>query len=125
MLLLVDRGGDRPTAHSLQLSPYSSAPPVGTIVPPAPDVTTPAGGSVLFGTSTTAAKYSWVFPGGSPATSVAQSPGAVTFTAPGTYLSSLTVIDASGNSDPRPPTRTHTLTPQAAALSIRRRPATP
>src|SRR5262249_12264460 len=58
----------------------------------------------------TASKYSWVFPGGSPATSTAQNPGAVRFSAPGTYNVSLTVIDSSGNSDPSPPVRTVTVT---------------
>ena len=116
MLFLLDSAGVPSTAQFIQLSPYSSAPPVGSIVSSAPTI--PAGGSVVFSTSTTAAKYSWVFPGGSPATSTAQNPGSVTFSAPGTYVTSLTVIDASGNSDPSPPTRTITVTPPAPDFSI-------
>ena len=38
-------------------------------------MTITAGGSVYFSTSATAAEYSWVFPGGSPATSTVQTPG--------------------------------------------------
>src|SRR5262249_20073872 len=71
-----------------------------------------------FGTGTVASKYSWIFPGGSPATSSAQNPGNVTFASPGTYTASLTIIDGSGNSDPSPPTRTITVTPAGADFSI-------
>ena len=81
-------------------------------------MTIPAGGSVVFSTNTAAAKYSWIFPGGSPTTSTAQAPGSVTFDVPGTYVASLTVIDADGNSDPSPPTRTITVTPPSADFSI-------
>src|SRR5207237_5282702 len=77
-----------------------------------------AGSAINFGTSTTASKYSWVFPGGTPATSTAQNPGNVTFGAPGTYTISLTVIDATGNSDPSPPTRTITVLPSSPDFSI-------
>ena len=102
-------------AQFLQLSPYTTAPPVGTIDSPAADVTIPAGGSVSFGTSTAAAKYSWIFPSGSPKTSTMQTPGNVTFATPGELLASLTVIDAAGNSDPSPPTRTITVLAANAA----------
>src|SRR5262249_39156139 len=81
-------------------------------------VTIQAGGSVAFGTSTSAAQYSWIFPSGSPATSNAQNPGSVTFATPGTYVASLTAIDSSGNSDPDPPTRTITVTPTTPDFSI-------
>ena len=59
-------------------------------------MTIPAGGSVSFGTTTSAARYGWVFPGGTPAKSTVQNPGAVTFSTPGTYVVSLTVVDANG-----------------------------
>ena len=118
MLFLVDTNGVPSVAQFVQLSPYTTAPPRGAITSPSGNTTVPAGGSVSFGTSTAAAKYSWVFPGGSPATSTAQSPGAVTFATPGTYTASLTVIDGSGNSDPSPPTRTITVTPPTPDFSI-------
>src|SRR5262249_27798444 len=85
MLLLVDSTGAPSKAQSVQLTPYSTSPPDGTISAPASDVTIPAGGTVAFGTTTSAAKYSWIFPGGTPKTSVAQNPGNVTFSAPGMY----------------------------------------
>ena len=81
-------------------------PPSGAITTPSGDMTITAGSAINFGTNTSAANYSWVFPGGSPATSTARNPGNVTFNTPGMYTVSLTVIDATGNSDPNPPTRT-------------------
>ena len=48
--------------------------------------TVAAGNPVSFGTTTTAAHYSWVFPGGTPATSSAQNPGNVVFQSEGTYV---------------------------------------
>src|SRR5438132_6632725 len=53
-----------------------------------------------------------------PATSTAQNPGNVTFSVPGTHTISLTVIDATGNSDPNPPTRTITVLPTSPDFSI-------
>src|SRR5438132_655524 len=53
-----------------------------------------------------------------PATSTAQNPGNVTFSVPGTHTISLTVIDATGNSDPSPPTRTITVLPTSPDFSI-------
>jgi fibronectin type 3 domain-containing protein len=118
MLFLLDSAGVPSKAQFIQLSPYPGAPPNGAITSPAGDVTITAGGSVSFGTSTSAAKYSWIFPGGSPATSVAQTPGSVTFAAPGDYEASLTVIDPSGNSDPSPPTRGITVRPATPDFDI-------
>ena len=118
MLFLLDSAGVPSTARFVQLSPYSSAPPVGAIASPASDVTIPAGGSVFFSANATASQYSWVFPGGSPATSVAKDPGPVTFSAPGTYVTSLTVIDSTGNSDSSPPIRKITVTPPTPDFSI-------
>src|SRR6185312_3101021 len=103
MLFLLDSDGVPSKAAFIQLTPYSTTPPSASISSPASDVSIPAGGAVSFGTSSSAAKYSWVFPGGSPATSTAQNPGNVRFTSPGSYQASLTLIDASGNSDPSPP----------------------
>ncbi|HZJ54372.1 MAG TPA: fibronectin type III domain-containing protein [Myxococcaceae bacterium] len=118
MLFLLDSAGVPSKAQWIQLSPYASSAPLGTIAMPASDLTIPAGSSVSFGTTTAAAKYSWVFPGGTPATSTAQNPGAVTFSSPGLYTTSLTVIDASGNSDPSPPTRIVTVTPATPDFHI-------
>ncbi len=118
MLFLLDSNGVPSKAQFIQLSLYGTAPPVGAIATPASDVTIAAGGSVSFSAGTVASKYSWVFPGGSPGTSTAQNPGNVTFSSPGEYTTSLTVIDASGNSDPSPPTRTITVTPPTADFEI-------
>ena len=118
MLFLLDSAGVPSVARFIQLSPYSTSAPKGTIGSPASDVTIGAGQSVNFGTTTTSAKYSWVFPGGSPATSTAQNPGNVTFNTPGEYTVSLTEIDAIGNSDPSPPTRTITVLPASADFDI-------
>ena len=118
MVFLLDSAGVPSKAAFIQLTPYATAPPTGSIVSPTSDVTIRAGTAVAFGTSSSAAKYSWVFPGGSPATSTAQNPGNVTFATPGTYQISLTVIDSSGNSDPSPPTRKITVTPPAPDFSI-------
>src|SRR5439155_24212408 len=118
MLFLLDSAGVPSKAQFIQLSPYATSPPRGAIASPASDVTITAGASVSFSTTSTAAKYSWIFPGGSPATSAAQAPGSVTFSTPGTYVTSLTVIDSAGNSDPSPPTRTVTVLPPSADFSI-------
>jgi fibronectin type 3 domain-containing protein len=118
MLFVLDSAGVPSKARFIQLSLFPGLPPRGTIASPASDVTIPAGGSVNFGSSTSAAKYSWVFPGGSPVNSAAQNPGNVTFSSPGEYVTSLTVIDSSGNSDPSPPTRTITVLPATADFSI-------
>lgn len=106
MLFLLDSSGVPSVAKFIQLTPYSTPAPSGVISSPTSDATLTGPGSVSFGTSTTAAAYSWVFPGGSPATSTAQNPGNIMFNTPGTYTPSLTVLDSSGNSDPSPPTRT-------------------
>ena len=117
MLFLVDNAGVPSKAQFIQLSSHAGLPPTGTINSPVGNVTIAAGGSVNFSTNTSAAKYSWIFPGGSPATSTAQT-GNVTFSTPGIYETSLTVIDTDGNSDPSPPTRTITVTPSTADFSI-------
>ena len=59
----------------------------------------------------TIAAYSWIFPGGSPVGSTFANPGVVTFANSGTYVASLTVSDNAGLSDPSPPTRTITVSP--------------
>jgi hypothetical protein len=125
MLFLIDTAGVPSHGQFVQLTPYTSTPPRGAIVaPPSCPITVNAGDSVSFSArpsiltpssswvfpgasaqpSILPPSSSWVFPGGSPATSTAQSPGAVTFATPGEYVVSLTEIDGSGNSDPSPPT---------------------
>src|SRR5262249_47256307 len=74
--------------------------------------------AITFSSVTTASKYSWVLPGGSPATSIVQNPGNVTFAVSGTYTISLTVIDSTGNSDPSPPTRKITVLPTSPDFAI-------
>jgi fibronectin type 3 domain-containing protein len=123
MLFLLDSRGVPSKAVFLQLTPYSSAPPTGTIDTPAADVTIQAGNSVTFSTNASAAAYSWVFPGGTPATSTARNPGNVTFSSPGIYTASLTVIDSSGNTDPSPPIRTVNVLPRTADFSIETSPS--
>lgn len=109
MLFLLDSAGVPSVATFLQLSLYVSPVPHGTITSPAADDTITAGNTISFGTTTNATKYSWVFPGARTANSTAQIPGNVAFDEPGTYVASLTVVDADGNSDPSPPTRTITV----------------
>jgi fibronectin type 3 domain-containing protein len=118
MLFLLDSAGVPSKAQFIQLTPYGTTPPLGNIASPSSDTTILAGSSVSFSAAPGAANYSWIFPGGSPATSTAQNPGGVTFTNPGAYTASLTVIDASGNSDPSPPTRIITVLPPAPDFSI-------
>lgn len=118
MLFLLDSTGVPSMAEFVQLSPYATIPPDGAITSPTSDITIPAGGVVPFGTTSSAAKYSWVFPGGTPANSTVQNPGNVVFNTPGTYVASLTLIDSSGNSDPSPPTRTITVLPTSPDFSI-------
>jgi hypothetical protein len=120
MLFLLDSAGVPSKAWFIQLTPnsYSLVPPRGAITTPSGDMEITAGSAINFGTNTSAANYSWVFPGGSPATSTAQNPGNVTFSTYGTYTVSLTVIDATGNSDPNPPTRTITVLPTSPDFDI-------
>ncbi len=66
MLFLLDSAGVPSKAWFIQLTPnsYSLVPPTGAITSPSGDMTITAGGVINFGTSTSASKYSWVFPGG-------------------------------------------------------------
>ena len=125
MLFLLDSAGVPSKARFIQLTPnsYSLVPPSGEITTPSGDMTITAGSAINFGTNTSAANYSWVFPGGSPATSTAQNPGNVTFSTYGMYTVSLTVINATGNSDPNPPTRTIAVLPTSPDFDITVSPA--
>src|SRR6185437_9540768 len=86
----------------------------GTISSPASDATIGVGQSVTFAGSGSdpdgsIATYSWITPGGSITQSSAQNPGSITFSTPGTYITSLTVLDNQGVNDPSPPIRTITV----------------
>jgi hypothetical protein len=118
MLFLLDGAGVPSVARFLELTPHSGPFPIGVISAPATETTVAAGGTVVFGTETVASKYSWVFPGGTPAQSTVQNPGAVTFSSPGRHVASLSVIDASGRSDPSPETRTITVLPKAPDFEL-------
>src|SRR5690349_11799834 len=74
MLFLLDSSGVPSVAKIIHLSHYTGTAPRGAIASPAANVTITAGQSVSFGTATNASQYSWIFPGGSPATSTAQVP---------------------------------------------------
>jgi Galactose oxidase-like, Early set domain/PKD domain len=118
MLFLLDGAGVPSVARFVQLTTHTTVPPSGVISTPASDRTITAGQSVSFGTTTSAAKYSWVFPGGSPATSTAKNPGSVSFASPGMYMVTMTALDASNNSDPQPPVRVVNVLPSTANFSI-------
>ena len=118
MLFLLDTNAVPSVATFVELTPYSTAPPDGAISSPASDATVTAGQSVAFDTSSTAATYSWVFPGGTPAKSNAHHPGSVTYSAAGEYMASLTLIDSNSNSDPSPPTRKIKVLPASANFEI-------
>ncbi len=121
MLFIVDANGVPSVAPFVQVSSNpTNQPPRGTINLPAGDVTISAGQSVSFAGSGTDANgsvtaYRWIFPGGSPATSISATPGSVTFGTPGTYYVSLTVTDSQGTTDPSPPVRV--ITVQSATLT--------
>jgi len=118
MLFLLDTSGVPSKAQFIEISQYGTTPPDGVIATPAGDVTVTVGSNVNFTTNTTASKYSWIFPGGSTPTSTAKSPGNIKFNTPGEYAASLTVIDASGNSDPSPSVRVIHVIPTSGNFDI-------
>ncbi len=123
MLFLLNSAGVPSVASMVQMSAApADVPPTGTITNPASNVSIVAGQSVSYagtGSSTngTIAGYSWYFEGGAPNTSNLANPGSVTYASPGSYVTTLTVTDNSGLTDPHPPTRTVTVTP-AFSLSV-------
>ena len=125
LLFILNSSGVPSVAQFVQLMTTPGTPPTGSITSPSSNVTIGAGQSVSFAGTGNApggsiASYDWVFPGGSPSTSSAASPGNVTFATVGTYVASLTVTDDSGRTDPNPPTRTITVVP---AFSLSASPA--
>lgn len=76
---------------------YGRAP---VAVPTASRASVCPGGVVTFGSTASycPAAYAWSFPGGSPGSSAAASPGAVTYATAGTYTATLVVSNAYGSS---------------------------
>ncbi len=109
MLFLINQAGVPSVAEFVRLSSTpNDLPPKGTISSPSSDITIAPGQAVDFAGSATdpddaVAGYSWIFPGGTPASSSLPSPGLVTFTDIGTHVVSLTAIDTFGVNDPSPP----------------------
>jgi Domain of unknown function (DUF1929)/Glyoxal oxidase N-terminus/PKD domain len=117
MLFILNSAGVPSVATIVQVSlAANDTPPTGTITSPTSDVTISAGQSVVYsGTGTdpdgTISAYSWSFPGGNPNSSNLANPGSVTYANPGTYVTTFTVTDNVGLTDPAPPTRTITVQP--------------
>ena len=114
MLFVLNSAGVPSVARFVRLA--SSIPnqaPVATINTPATNVTVNPGGTVSFsGTGTdsdgTISTTAWTFPGGTPGSSLVESPGNVTYSVPGTYGASFQVTDNQGLSS-QPATRTITV----------------
>ncbi len=123
MLFVLNSAGVPSVAKFVQLSlSPNHTPPTGTIISPATNITVGLNQSLNFsGTATdpggTVTSYSWVFPGGNPSVSNSSTPGAVVFSALGSFNTSLTVTDNFGLTDPSPETRTITVVP-AFSLSV-------
>jgi PKD domain/Domain of unknown function (DUF1929) len=117
LLFILNSSGVPSVAQFVQLTPApADQPPTGTITSPATDVTITAGQSVSYsGTGSdpdgTINAYSWSFPGGNPSSSNLANPGSVTYSTPGTYVTTLTVTDNAGLTDPNPPSRNITVNP--------------
>jgi PKD repeat protein len=83
-------------------APGANQPPVASIAAPTASPTVAPGAAVNFqgaGTdpdNNVPLSYKWSFPGGNPASSSVQNPGAVSYAAAGTYTASLTVTDGKG-----------------------------
>ncbi|HEY7516666.1 MAG TPA: Calx-beta domain-containing protein [Methylomirabilota bacterium] len=127
-LLFVLQNGVPSVGKFVRLSENpGNQPPVATITNPSTKtISIQAGQSVTFAGSASDANgsvavYQWLFPGGSPAKSTVQNPGAVKFLTPGTYTASLTVLDNLGENNVSPPTVTVVVgagTPTGTTVSI-------
>lgn len=117
MLFILNGAGVPSVATIVQVSAAANdVPPTGTITSPASNVTITAGQSVAYsGTGSdpdgTISAYSWSFPGGTPSSSNLANPGSVTYATPGTFVTTFTVTDNAGLTDPAPPTRTVVVQP--------------
>jgi hypothetical protein len=129
MLFILNSAGVPSIATMLQVSlAANDTPPTGTITSPASDVTISAGQQVVYsGTGSdpdgTISAYSWSFPGGNPSSSNLANPGSVTYSTAGSYVTTFTVTDNVGLTDPKPPTRTITVQPVPADFSLSATPA--
>jgi hypothetical protein len=116
MLFLLNNAGVPSVSSIVQLSTApGDAPPKGSITTPASNTSIPVGQSVSYAGSGTdsdgsISSYFWNFEGGTPKTSSLANPGSVTYSTAGTYVTTLTVTDNQGVTDPHPPTRTITVT---------------
>ena len=115
MLFILNSAGVPSVARFVRLAtgtPVNQA-PTATIASPASNVTINPGGSISFAGSGSdpdgnVASYAWSFGGGSPAVSTQATPGAVTYSTPGSYSASLIVTDDDGAASV-PATRTITV----------------
>ena len=119
-----DKGVQDPTPDTVQIIVKNTLavnePPNGLIVNPAMDLVINENDSIEFvglglDSNGDALTYFWDFAGAVP-NSNDQSPGLVTFTAPGSYLIKLLVTDETGLSDPTVATRTIVVRPRSAGL---------
>jgi Malectin domain/Domain of unknown function (DUF1929)/PKD domain len=123
MLFVLNNSGVPSIAQFVQvLATPTDIAPKGTITSPAGNIAIEPGQSVVFAGSGTAssgtiASYSWSLRGATPDSSAVASPGSVTYSTPGTYTASLTVVDSAGNWDPSPPIRTIQVRQPAPVLS--------
>ena len=115
MLFILNSAGVPSVARFVRLAtgtPANQA-PTATIASPSSNVTINPGGSISFAGSGSdpdgnVASYAWTFDGGSPAASTEATPGAVTYSTPGSYSASLIVTDDDGAASV-PATRTITV----------------
>lgn len=112
MVFIINKAGVPSVAKFTHLSTNpTNTPPTGRITSPGGAVTIEPGQSVSFVSTASdpdgsVSNYKWIFPGGTPAISAEQSPGAIRFDQPGTYIVSMTSFDNEGLNDPSPPIRT-------------------
>jgi len=126
MLFILSNEGVTSIASFLQVSANpTDVPPKGTITTPAgnADWVIQAGQTVNFaGTATssdsTISNYWWYFPAGVPNSSTKATPGAILFPSTGTYVASLTAVDALGVNDPSPATRIIQVQPDRLTTTI-------
>lgn len=118
---VLDDDGEAPVTPAVRtITVTAAAPPANT--KPTTTIDTPVGnqnieeGTTLNYTGTasdsdgTVTAYLWTFEGGTPGSSTEQSPGVVLYDTPGTYTTTFTCTDNSGDSPTTPDTITVTVT---------------